>query len=584
MDTIKVLESIKESAAKFDFKKYAVQKALPDENSEEVEALVSEVCNLFEIDSVSGMVAMQEIIVENYTKIRNLEKVDYIEVIGAILECAKIHSNNGYIKDSCANLQNLNSENIIHFISTMKKSEWLNNGKVVSKEVFTNWFVYGEKPRGISSTEVSNLINKRAKAEEIKIIAYENALVALTSVSSVKDVENIVAEFLMAHSEYASEMIEINESLKTKNYTMILTDGESVEFFGSLTSEMVNHQEIYYTDHETEIEEYTFIAEECESYAQNIKTYGFLKTLKNKQIVEQILDLIPEYPEQDKAQAAEKIYAILNQELYGDDLYWAIADILFPNGDNEYYETIKSIVRTALEDGIVKAIKENQLLEVVFDAVLEDYPEQDRDKAIQDLYSIIEGEKQDGEIYPVIMEIVVPNSLRAEHIDKVAEYICEKASITLQQGKTAMHAVVEEYYLKLLSGEQVDFAAMAQDVVEVIENYTENEAIYNSIQAIKSESIAQAVESLKIVEQLFDTHLSNYPEDVKQQAIDTIYSIINGEKSGEDLYLAITEVLTPKEDDYYIDYATNMICWLATIDTYDGECVVRNIISTYYNT
>lgn len=583
LDTVKVLESLKKSGMEFNFKKYAVQKALPDENSDEVQSLISEICNIFEVDSVSGMIAMQEIILNNYNKIRNLEDVDAVIFISEILECAKIYSSNGFIKDTCANIQNLNSENIIHFISTMKKTEWLNNGKVVTKEVFTNWFYNEERPRGISSTEVANLIKKRAYAEENRLAAYENALVALTNVSNVKDVELLVADFLAAHAEYASEMVAIHQGLENKKYTMILDDGNNVEFFGDLTFETVNQKQVCYTDYDSVIEDYSEMAAEFESFAHNIKTYGFLQTIKNKEIVEKIFEVIPNYPEEDKAQAIENIYAILNQELYGDELYWAIADILFPNGDNENYEIIKSIIRTTLEEGLVETIKENQWLEFAFDAVIKDFPEQDKDKVIQDLYAIIEGEKQGEEIYAVMMSILVPNSMRAEQIDEVTDYICNKTSITLQQGKTAMRSVVEKHYLKLLSSGQVDFAAMAQNVVNVVENYTDNEVMRKTITAMKSESVAQALETLEVVEQLFNTYLTQYPEASKQQAIDLIYSIIKGEKQGEDLHTALFDILLPQETkDNLVQQATEKICSISSIYSEQGENAVKDVVNKYF--
>ena len=108
---------------------------------------------------------------------------------------------------------------------------------VVSTNEFSNWFFEGDIPTGIVNSETANIIKKRAQVEEDMWIACENTLFALSSISDVQGLKNIVVDVLAAHAEYASEMKNIYEKLKTKNQMLILVNGESVEYFDELTFE-----------------------------------------------------------------------------------------------------------------------------------------------------------------------------------------------------------------------------------------------------------------------------------------------------------------------------------------------------------
>ena len=580
LDAIKVFESVKSSVEVFDYKTYAVQKVLPETESEEIAAAISYLCDMFAIESTQGHTEIEKLIHENYNKIRNLEKVDVNEAVKSLLECVSEYSNDSSIKDSCNNVLELNSDNLIHFISTTMKTEWLNRGGIITQSEFSNWFYGGEIPELVETESAKNLIKQKAFAEEGLVFAYETAFSKLADVKTAEEVETIVMDLLSAHSEYSSEIVEITQALKANKQMLVFKTSENYyDHVGILMLDLSPQGNTCYNDYDLEIKQHTDIIDVCEKISQNIEKYGFLTFYKNKELIEKILEAV-EYPEADKQQAIDKIYAILNQDLYGDELYWAIADVLFPNSDTEQYEIIKNTIRTALEEGIQAAMKENEYVEKLFDLVVGEYPSQDRDKAIQNIYSIIEGQKQGKDFYTAVMEILLPeNGIKQEYIQRVVDIICERAEITSHHGKSEVFDLVETNINKILKAEEIDTLTVVKEILTVIETYTNSETIKKSVMAIDSESISEALKIFEVVETVFDEYLSEYPEEYKQQAISNIYSILRGEKKGKDLYISVADILAPNDGEKIIEYTTDLLCDFAAIKTELGKIEVEQVVS-----
>ena len=71
-----------------------------------------------------------------------------------------------------------------------------------------------------------------------------------------------------------------------------------------------------------------------------------------------------------------------------------------------------------------------------------------------------------------------------------------------------------------------------------------------------------------------------YPEENKQQAIDTLVAILKGEKQGKDLYLAIADIVAPNKGEVYIESVSNFLSTLGVVETAEGKAAIKQIVKT----
>ncbi len=549
LDTLKVLESIKQSVSEFDIRTYIIDLILPKTDAYYIEKVADYFATGFEVNSVTGKIKINDVVSKYYYKLKHFESFDIVDAYTELLTQINIHTVNPMVKEATANLKTLDVEQILHLPSKMTETYWKNYAHVMTADNFAiveyaQWGGYGINIGDVSSlfenNKVANdLLKAKINAETTFALSFENAIIDLVKLingESEKEFKDIVLEALDKNYSYANLLATVDESLQANKWILMtyeddwcygVTDGYS--YWGG---DLYPKFEAYY-----DVEYYTEYADTCKTYYDKINDEGFVGAVKQAKLVENLLDYAG-YIESDRQQATNKIYGILDGEYEGEDLYWAIADVLFPNGAAESIEDIKNIVKSYLDSDLVGAIEQNELVEKLFD-LIDIYPEENKQQAIDTIYSIIKGEKQGKEAYSAIVNIVMLEE-NDYYIDLISNAINDWFMVESATGQEAVQKIITEIVENLRTATEFDVKQKYTDLIKAINIHTTNEMVKtftNSVESLEFEQIAHLTSEL-----MYTMYMETYKIATPDQLLKIDYQ----------------EITTPEAQQLINRYASNI--------------------------
>lgn len=496
LDTLKVLEQAKQTMSNFDMRTYLIDLILPRTDVYYISNISDYINNICQIKSVSGKMAVNDLISKYYYKLKSFEAFDIADAYTELLTKINIHSISPVVKEAASVLNTKDPETILHVFSSMIESQWINYGYVMDKDILAEHVMMGlEHPVLLNTTLAKDLVKRKANAE--KLIAYnlEETIKDLVNCESTADFKAVVLNALNAYEDYASEMIEIIEIQKANNIVLVMKNGN--EYESNMPGAFIHNpdpttspQVIFEAYYDDEIEYYTSGRDNAQQYYNDINELGFIATLEKNALIEELFENF-EYPEENKQQAINDVYDILNSELEGVDLYWAIANILFPDGANEHIEEVKSIVDSYLNNGLVGAIEEHQFVEKIID-FLGNYPEEHKQEAIDTIYSILNGEKSGKDLYLDIIKILTPND-NGYYIDYACGFINEYLSIESVTGQDEIRTLITRYFEHFKTGTEFDARSAYTEILNAINIHSTNEVVKTVTKDLESLELEQMV-------------------------------------------------------------------------------------------
>lgn len=581
LDTLKVLESAKEEISNFDMRTYLIDLMLPRTDAYYIDNISSYINDVCQVKSVSGKRAINNLISTYYYKLKNFENFDIVDAYTELLNKINIHSVNPVIKEATANLNTKDPEIILHTFSNMIEKQWLNYGHVMDKDVYALHTVMGlPAPALVNTALAKDLVKQKANAEKLIAYNFENAIKNLVNCESVEELKNIVLTCLNTYSDYSDRMINIVSIQKSNNIILVMEKDSEYESY--IAGILMNNPDpsvappvIFVPYYDDEIEYYTSSRDNAKKYHTDIAEVGFIGAVERNALVEELFENF-EYPEENKQEAIDNIYAILNSEFEGNDLYMAIADVLFPNGANEHFEEIKNIVESYLNDGFISAIENNELVEKLIDFI-GNYPEEYKQQAIDTIYSILKDEKTTKELYLDIIKVLTPNE-NDYYIDYACEFINEYLSIETVTGQDEVRAIISKYFENIKTATEFDIKEAYTEILTVINIHSTNEMIKTATQDLKdldleqmshiiSDSIyTQQLENIKIVttgtmsyvdedyqfvetaeaQDLVNRHAINLKNQIRAYE-DAIWNLVNT-KNIEDLFNIVLNCMKAEEE------------------------------------
>lgn len=598
LDTLKVFETIKSDIQNFDLRTYLIDLMLQHEDIYYINTASDYINTVCEIKSVTGKKAIKDIVNTYYFKLKNFESFELVDAYTELLEKINTHSVNPVIKEATKDLKTLDQETILHIPSKLTETQWLNYGHVVTAENFEQKIINRTDFNYERGEIATSLINQKAQAEKELAYAIENAVIDLVTCGSEEELESIVLNCLKASENYSQAMIDSYTLQRDNNVLIVMVDSQ-----GDYSTEIYWDSE-YGFDYDSAINNFVSSHDEFQKYYNDINDYGFIGTVEQNALVEELFANF-EYPEEDKQQAIDNIYAILNSELEGEDLYWAIADVLFPNSANEYIGEVKNIVKSYLNNGLIHAIEENQLVEMLFD-YLANYPEEYKQQAIDTVYSILKEQKIGKELYLDIVNILTPKE-NEYYIDLVCNTINEYLSIESVTGQNEIRELITTYFENLKTATEFDVKAAYSEILTAINVHSTDEIVKvatANLESLDIEKMSHIISDIIYTDALENTRIATTGITDR---VDYDYQIINSQETQDlvekyatnarnQIYSnekAILSLLTVEKPEDLFDIALN---WLKEQENYYAEeitiveildankwCLGEEVISTSFD-
>ena len=523
LDTLKVLQSAKQSISDFDMRTYLIDLILPKTDAyyiNNISDYISEVC---QIKSVSGKMSINNVISTYCYKLKNFEKFELADAYTELLNQINVHTVNPVIKEATTGLNSKDPEILLHLPSSMIEKQWLNYGKVMTPSNYAMHSMADAEPIFVTGSLANSLVRQQASNEKAMAYMFENTVKNLINCSSIEELENIVLNCLQEYATYSDEMLNIIQTQQQNQILLVL--GDSYGWYESVIGGRSSSFGIFgegqdYTfepNYQREIDTYTELRDNCQKYYNDIDGHGFIGAVEQNALVEELFESF-DYPEENKQEAIDNIYDLLNRELEGEDLYWALADVLFPHGADEHIEEVKNIVKSYLSNGLVSAIEENELVEKLMDFI-GNYPEEHKQQAIDTIYSILKDEKTGKDLYLDVVKVLTPNE-NDYYIDYACDMINEYLSIESVTGQEEIRDIITKYFENLKTATEFDVREAYSEILTAINIHSTNEIVKTATKDLESLEIEQMVHIISDVV---------YTDRIEQTKIAT-------SKNGGDIY------------------------------------------------
>ncbi|MFQ6724397.1 MAG: bacterial Ig-like domain-containing protein, partial [Clostridia bacterium] len=494
LDTLKVLENAKQSISNFDIRTYAIDLILPRTDAYYIGVISDYINQLCQINSLTGKMAVNNVVSTYYYKLKNFEHFELVDAYTQLLNKIKIHSTNTVIKQIVDDLNTKDPENILHIFSNIIEKQWLNYGHIMTSSSYALYKFQGTEPIYLAPFGMS-LVNQKASVEKAIAYQFENMVKDLVNCSSLEELETIILNGLSAYNTYSTEMVKIIEIQKSNDFVLVMEQNGEINsvILGELRGSASFGEPARYTFtpyYDDEIEFYTQGSDNSKKYYDDISEYGLVDTVKRNELIEKLFKNI-EYPEEDMQTSIDRIYSILNTELEDEDLYFAIADILFPNSANKYYEEIKDIVKSYLDNGIISAIEEGEIVEQLID-LIKNYPEEYKRQAIDTIYSILKEQKSGKDLYLDIVKVLTPNE-DSYYIDNICNMINDYLFIDSVTGRDEVRVLVEKCFTNLKTATEFDVKTTFKEILSTIHIYSTNEMVKTATRDLENLELEEMV-------------------------------------------------------------------------------------------
>ena len=546
LDTEKVLNEIKDKLMSFDISGYLLDLVLPNTTDYYIQKITDTICYYSEIESTSGKLAISKVISTNFDKLKRVKDFNYMSLYNELLVAINEHTTSIVVKDAVSTLNTGDTEAVSHIFSSIVENQWLNNCYVIKTDSY-NKYINGEieEPWSVVSDVADNLIKKRKDADKSFIYSIENCVKELQECETADDFKGVALNYLDAYATYADEMVNVLTTQKNNGFLFVVkshgvyssvTNGAKVEEYNQ------NNEMIYkfVPSYDDDIDYYFNANKDCKNYSNDINTLGLVKTLEKYSLAEKLLEKF-NYPEEDKQNAVNKIYSILNSELTGNDLYFAIADILVPNSANEYIAVVKDFVQSYLNNGIVSAIEDSALIEKLIDAtgVFSDKKQQ----LSNVIYKALKGESTGRQLYLDFVNVLITEQ-DSYYIDPICDFINANLSIDSVSGKNEIKSFITNYFGKLKTATEFDVESALKELFSKINLYTTDEVVKTAtsdlqnldVEAMKhllSDMVyTQQLETIKVASYTVDAYGEEYYTNLtSQEALDLLDRFANNSKN-----------------------------------------------------
>lgn len=589
LDTLKVLENAKETMSNFDMRTYLIDLILPRTDAYYIDSVAGYINEACQIKSATGKMAINNVISIYYYKLKNFESFEIADAYTELLNKINVHTINPVIKEATSSLNTKDPEILLHTFSSMIEKQWLNYGHVMTTDNYAKYEMRGDEAKFENTELAQYLIQQKASAEQIIAYRFETAIKDLVNCSSVEELKQVVLNCLNSYSFYASKMINITQTQKVNNVVLVM---EYDDYYDSVIGGAMRGYnseysfEPYYDD---EIEYYTSGRDNADKYYSDINELGFIGAVERNALIEELFENF-EYPEENKQEAIDNIYAILNSELEGEDLYWAIADVLFPNGANENYEQIKNIVKSYLNNGLVGAIEENELVEKLIDFI-GNYPEEYKQQAIDVIYSMLKDEKSGKDLYLDAVKVLTPKG-NDYYIDYACDFINEYLSIESVTGQDEIRTIITKYFENLKTATEFNIRDAYSEILTAINVHTTNEMVKTATADLESLDIEQMIHVISDVvytyqletQKIATTGIIGYEnEDYQFIESQDAQSLINRYATNLRNYIrtyedAVWNVVNAEGFEELFDIALD--CMKAGEDYYTEEIAIVDVLET----